>query len=287
MISNFIKALNEPFPESEPLPKQFQFIADGLACFITLFLYLFQPFGSVPISGAVVLDLLRIRFSYLFLRNVFFEWFTSCVLKLQKDLPSWTLLKWILSTMGLLVFIAIGNYLFINFIMNGNFNNGTFFFEMLYNTILVGIIPVVFSGIITQNKARKRNETSAAIIQSQLHPTGSPTPSVQLTAQNGHQKMECLVTDLFFLEAMQNYTAVHYKNDNVLEKTMLRNTLTALEQQLENTPIFRCHRSYLVNVDLIEKVEGNAQGLRLYLKAAGEIVVPVSRKYIEPLKARL
>jgi DNA-binding LytR/AlgR family response regulator len=47
----------------------------------------------------------------------------------------------------------------------------------------------------------------------------------------------------------------------------------------------RCHRSYVVSRAAIERVSGNAQGYKLHL-AAGQVVVPVARKYNDLLPVR-
>lgn len=61
---------------------------------------------------------------------------------------------------------------------------------------------------------------------------------------------------------------------------MLRSSLSRLENQLEGQNIVRCHRSFIVNLDKVEKVTGNAQGYKLHLETP-ELVVPVARKYSE------
>ncbi len=59
-----------------------------------------------------------------------------------------------------------------------------------------------------------------------------------------------------------------------------RMTLKDLENQLEHLPNFcKTHRSYLVNLGVVEQVNGNAQGLQLVIPGL-EFSVPVSRTMI-------
>jgi DNA-binding LytR/AlgR family response regulator len=60
-----------------------------------------------------------------------------------------------------------------------------------------------------------------------------------------------------------------------------------MEEQLQSTAVVRCHRSFLINVNAIEHVSGNAQGLRLQLVMVSGVEVPVSRSYIPKLRALL
>jgi DNA-binding LytR/AlgR family response regulator len=73
-----------------------------------------------------------------------------------------------------------------------------------------------------------------------------------------------------------------------LQHRLIRNTLVNAESMMRAffPPLIRCHRSYIVNLDQIKNVDGNAQGLVITLKPCSE-KVPVSRKYIDELKQRL
>ena len=86
---------------------------------------------------------------------------------------------------------------------------------------------------------------------------------------------------------MQNYVTVWFLKDGKLTKEMLRATIASVEEKFAGTDVIRCHRSFLVNVDCIEKVSGNAQGLRLQLKGLSEMEVPVSRSFIPKIRELL
>ena len=65
---------------------------------------------------------------------------------------------------------------------------------------------------------------------------------------------------------------------------MLRSTLQNAEilfKDYEN--IFRCHRSFIVNVDHIAEVKGNSQGYKLFLDSI-DFPVLVSHKKIQELQ---
>jgi DNA-binding LytR/AlgR family response regulator len=49
---------------------------------------------------------------------------------------------------------------------------------------------------------------------------------------------------------------------------------------------FRCHRSYIVNMDKVTKVKGNSQGYRLCFNELHD-TVPVARKMNEELKRKI
>jgi two-component system LytT family response regulator len=60
-------------------------------------------------------------------------------------------------------------------------------------------------------------------------------------------------------------------------------TLRTLE---EKTPLIRCHRQYLINPDRIKEIQFTDNGLAEITTTAG-LSVPVSRRFLSPLKDRL
>ena len=70
-------------------------------------------------------------------------------------------------------------------------------------------------------------------------------------------------------------------------KLLLRSSLSRLEAQIiDRSNIVRCHRSYVVNLDRVERVTGNAQGYKLHL-FGGQFQVPVARRYNDSLIGQL
>ena len=74
-------------------------------------------------------------------------------------------------------------------------------------------------------------------------------------------------TDNFiFAKAEGNYCQIHIIKDDKVEMALLRLTMNQLESQISDKErIFRCHRSYLINLHHFESVQGNAQGYKVYL----------------------
>lgn len=283
---NLFKKLNEPFPESPSYEGHVRTLV-GISIFITLFLYIFQPFeiDTYPYNPFWICAAFGI---ITFITAIVYDFFTEKVLKLQKDIPSWTLWKWMVDMVCMVSLIAVGNYLYMVYSEWQAFS-WSHFIQMLVSTFSLGIFPIVFSGMMIQMRANERHRVQAELLQSNLEkpkPLVEPSNAqVTLTSQKNTQSITLPTTDLLYLEAMQNYVAVCYLKEEKIEKTIFRNTIKQMEEQLETTPLIRCHRSFIVNPDLIENVAGNAQGLRLSLNNLADFEVPVSRKYIPTLRA--
>ena len=138
--------------------------------------------------------------------------------------------------------------------------------------------------MVVQIKSNQRNQIQAAALQTNFPRKEIHHEVVHLFSDNKSQDFQIPINDIFYIEAMQNYVSVCFFKNGKIEKELLRNTIKNLEAQLNSTVLVRYHRSFIVNSDLIENVEGNAQGLRLSLKNLEDFEIPVSRKYIPILK---
>lgn len=280
-----LKKLNQPFPDKDSLNKSMLTIF-WVGVFVSLFLFLIRPFS---IEGEWA-DLAIASAGFGGVTVVFgwiFEFSTRYVFRLKMDGPRWTLGKWIMSSIVLIVWIALGNYLFVNWLMDWRAMGYFSFLRMIGYTSLIGVFPVALSGILIQLRETQKNEESASDISENLKSSVEANHLVVTLEPENGAELRIDASNLRFVEAMQNYVTVWFVQNGELQKEVLRTTLTATEKQVENTDVIRCHRSYLVNVDCIETVSGNAQGLKLKLRDVTDVEVPVSRSFIPAVRALL
>ncbi|HXL55531.1 MAG TPA: LytTR family DNA-binding domain-containing protein, partial [Chitinophagaceae bacterium] len=80
-------------------------------------------------------------------------------------------------------------------------------------------------------------------------------------------KLEKILFDeMLFVEAMENYVAI-YTND---KKVITHSTLKAVQERLPDKKFIQPHKSYLVNINRIDAIEGNVLHVSKY-------EVPVSK----------
>ena len=77
---------------------------------------------------------------------------------------------------------------------------------------------------------------------------------------------------VLLLEGTGNYTLIHFRNGS---KKMASRTLLGFEKALANEPFFRIHKSYLINLREIERLEVKHES-RVWLKNG--LPVAVSRR---------
>lgn len=83
--------------------------------------------------------------------------------------------------------------------------------------------------------------------------------------------------NVLYAKAEGNYIDLFLRNGS---KTLKRLTMKRLENILDSYPNYiRTHRSYIVNINQIDSITGNAQGYKLQIKDCANII-PVSRNMI-------
>lgn len=284
------KILQQPYPFGEKSNLRLLIQSIGEGTFIALFLILFQPLGVsewhdpnkfwyLACYGLIT------ALCGLVLRLVIFKSFPKYYSE-----ATWNVGKEILSILLLILMITVVNVFFSRFAFNLNISLKSFFW-MLIGVMIIGIFPATFGVMLNYIIQLKKyaqpivvqHHTSEIDLNQQNHEDNSPIKEpirLKLIAENEKDSIELSSDALYFIESSDNYSTIYYEKQGKLQKELLRSSLTRLEGQIASENIVRCHRSFIVNLDKVEKVTGNAQGYKLHL-VAPELLVPVARKYTE------
>ena len=106
-------------------------------------------------------------------------------------------------------------------------------------------------------------------------------PLAQVFVRDAERCWIVRVADIFLFESEGNYTRLCFGSD----RPLIRRSLNALEQQLDPQVFFRANRRQILNLNWIENVRLGVGRLLVTLK--GGVVVELSRRQSEELKARL
>ena len=88
-------------------------------------------------------------------------------------------------------------------------------------------------------------------------------------------------SNLLYMESADNYVCIWYLNKGALTKFMLRNSLKTLAEDLADTNVLRCHRSYMVNFDQVKVIRREKDGVYLELGIENVPDIPISKTYSE------
>ena len=170
-----------------------------------------------------------------------------------------------ISLISLVYILLYGNLI-------GNFLND-FFFSIRY-TLLGVILPYSFALLIINFKNQRRE--IAGLKRKLALPAQKKL--IGFFDDKGNLKFSLLPKDILLLEASDNYVVIHYMSEEKVRRELLRNTMKTMEEDLKQSAIIRCHRSFMVNPEKIEylKKTGKKRWLKIHKI---EEQIPVSEKY--------
>ncbi len=261
-----------------------------MGVFIGVFLMTFQPFGME--SWHTPDKLLKLFgfgiITFIVTGSSFTVW--GWLFPRQFSDAHWTVGREILLVLVNILIIAIANRLYLAWLLD-EWVGIMSWLNMILVTFLIGIFPtagsVVANYIVQLRKyTRQAAELPAHPLVVPANPADEPVPVLTLTAENEKETLTLAPTDILFIESSDNYCTVVYQQHGRPNKVLLRSSLSRLERQIQRPHIVRCHRSFVVNLDQVGRVTGNAQGYKLHL-VDEQFTVPVARQYNDSLVAQL
>ncbi|MEO1258651.1 MAG: LytTR family DNA-binding domain-containing protein [Bacteroidota bacterium] len=153
--------------------------------------------------------------------------------------------------------------------------------------VISGLLILIRYNILTKNHLLVSQRLNQQL-RTQLN--GRPTEkseqaTVRLFSENKSAAIE--LNGLQYISSQGNYLACYYQHRKSRTPILLRGRIKQLEEALKEYPsFFRCHRSFIVNLSLVESTSGNSQGLHLKLFDV-ENRIPVARPKIKLITQRL
>ncbi|TAE22500.1 MAG: LytTR family transcriptional regulator [Cytophagales bacterium] len=286
--------LRQPYAVLEPPRAQVR-SAVLIGVFVALFLLIFQPFNlnlwqtdhkEIKLIGFGLVTFLITTLTYVVWPALFPNFFVE---------RRWTVGRSVGFVLFNVLCIAVGNFLYLGYLLQLPFGWDNLFWTLSF-TLTVGVFPV--GGTILYGYVRKLRQYEQGASQMQVthnervdkdeeEPTlitnSDPTQPLTLVADNEKDTISLPPANLLYIESSDNYCTIYHLQNGKLHKPLLRSSLGRLEAQLVDHPrLVRCHRSFVVNLDRVERVTGNAQGYKLHL-LDGQLEVPVARRYNETL----
>lgn len=284
-----LKVLSQPYPLHEKSSERW-FSAFGSGAFVFFFLLIFKPFGlehlPVEIAPMIMAGYGLVTFTVVAIHQFAGPTFAPRFYSEER----WTVKRQIINTLITVQLIALVNAVYTAYILGRELNLGTILWFQL-PTFAIAVFPVSMVVFSKQMRMMRHNLREAESLSSKLHYKKrlghDVTVEVTLPSDNAKESFSVILTDLMFIHAADNYIEVHYLENGAEKKKLLRSTLKAAREELRKyTAFYRCHRSYIVNLDFVDSISGNSQGLKLVLKNSSE-QVPVSRNLNEELEQRL
>jgi len=201
-------------------------------------------------------------------------------IKYFSDTEEWTILKECLS----ILFIVVGMGVFIYFVgflveePSQRWNLATFF-DSCKSAFLIGIIPFLFFTLMNSQyfysyNVRSENNRNAEPEAEQ------PAKIIQIDSKLKKENLNFYPDQFLYATSEGNYVVFYLYRDNKVQKEIIRNSISNIEEQLSQFPfVIRTHRAFIVNIQKVYLKKGNALGYQLKLSNI-ETEIPVSRPNI-------
>ena len=105
--------------------------------------------------------------------------------------------------------------------------------------------------------------------------------------ERGVLQLSVAKENLLYIESADNYICIWYIKNEQLKKQLMRITMKEISEQLAETNIVRCHRSYMVNLDVVKVMRREKENLFLELGYPNIKEIPISKTYGEQVLRRL
>lgn len=255
----------------------------ALIAMLTLFiLFVFQPFGT---SNTTI--------TFKFLRLSGYAIVTFCGLLLSGALEI-ILTRYLVSQKQralvipplYIVIAAVFNHSYFVVAMLGAWHwQNQLLFVFIVSSI--GLFPVIFLYLATRQANITPPLDAPRALQTESRKVVVQEPIITLTGENKGDKLQVSISQILFIKSADNYCEITMVTNNKLSNKLLRSSLSGILKQIPDSPmLLRCHRSYAVNLALVEKSSGNTSGLQLLMNTDA-ITVPVSRSYVDVIKQAL
>ncbi|MBE6193156.1 MAG: LytTR family transcriptional regulator [Rikenellaceae bacterium] len=161
-------------------------------------------------------------------------------------------------------------------------NTGIFslFLKVLGRTTCILFIPYVFCWlyIIIIDKASQLKALRESLDKDEV-----ANQKAHIILYDDHNEMRLTVKreDMVMIESADNYLCVWYLNNEQIKKTMIRNTMKRVAEQLSDSCMQRCHRSYMINMDRVKILRRDKEGVFIEFGIDGVFDVPISKTYLQ------
>lgn len=278
-----LKSLNNKYPFNDDLKINVRAII-SVSLGIFLFLLFFQPFIIqnpdfnnrliiLATFGAITFVLLSIF--RLVIPSIFSNAFSE---------EQWTIKKEIIID---LLFVTCNSVAFTFFARYVGRIPITF--HIAINIVIISITTAVILVVINQLYLLNKMVENLSRVTPEIdeEPATEEIAEIEFESENKSEYFQLFLEEIILIKSANNYIEVIYKQNEKVNKKLIRNTLKNTETLFAKYPaMVRCHRSCIVNKNYIQKVTRGSDGLVLSMFNYPQ-QIHVSRQYVLKVKEAL
>jgi hypothetical protein len=247
------------------------------ALFALVFINIYKPFSSEHWYPGVSGFMFFVFSSLIILTGVLVVVISRIILYYYAKRSSISYFSYGLWILAEILFMALFYTIYVLSIRKGAEIMQTFQ-ESVTNTSLVLLLPYA---MLTLYFSWQEKEKRLRQIEENKTEENAKHSILLFHDEKGELRLTIQRSCLLYIESADNYVIIWYLNKNAATRFILRSTLKALEEELSEVHVLRCHRSFLVNFDQIKILRREKEGIFLDLGIEGIPDIPISKTYSE------
>ena len=252
--------------------------------FSILFMAIYAPFSNTAWFSIHSMNRLGMTMAfYIVALSILF--ISKLAMHSMQDRIRFTYIKYALWIMCEVVAISLF-YTYFTWLFVGSLSEPVFIIASKAFACILLILLLPYT-ILTLYAAYKSKTEELQMLQYEM---GLPSESaniypslVHLHDYNGTLKLTINSDSLYYMESQDNYIKIFYENNGKLCSYMLRSRTKTIEENLADTSMVRCQRSYLVNVSKINHIKKKGKVRYIVLSHDDISPIPVSKNYFKNL----
>lgn len=282
-LTNLKRYLKEPYPFFYANQKRLILFLGLITILSFGFSYFFEPF-EINVNEHKIESMWILVIHAIIPLPIAYIYFNVLNRSKNSD-TNWTLGQELFHLSAILLVIGVANFLIRDLIYTNPDNwSLRYFREEIRNTFLVGSLLLLV--VLPLNLERLIHKHSSHLKKLSTKVNKDPIAgSIFIKTEVSIEDFELHIKDFMFAKVESNYTEIVTFSSGTINQKLIRITLKNLENQLNPfTSVIKTHRSYLVNLNAITSISGNAQGYQLTLENYS-FSIPVSRSNIKYFNA--
>ena len=152
----------------------------------------------------------------------------------------------------------------------------TIFWKSTANTVWMLLIPYTISLLFLDNQ-HLRNRLK------EMGNRGAESNIVHLKDEKGEVRLSINIENVLYAESADNYVIVKYINNDKIVDFFLRTNLKKLSEDLRDTPLQRCHRSFMINLLHVTSLKKDMTEFIIQFDTTSIKDITVSKTYQEAI----
>lgn len=150
------------------------------------------------------------------------------------------------------------------------------FWKSTANTVWMLLIPYTISLLFLDNQYLKNKikDIDSRIPESNI---------VHLKDEKGEIRLSINIENILYAEAADNYVIIKYINNDKIVDFLLRTNLKKLSDDLRDTPLQRCHRSFMINLLHVTSLKKDVTEFIIQFDTTSIKDITVSKTYQEAI----